>query len=67
MYKDHKKLGETLSFNGKMILGDDLSYSCLGIGYNFNGWIDEFRISKGVLSVNEMMHAVKRGTMVIFR
>ena len=67
VYKDHKKLGQTLTFNGKMILGDDLSYSCLGIGQKFNGWIDEFRISKGVLSVDEMMHAVKRGTVVIFR
>jgi hypothetical protein len=39
----------------------------MAMGHKFNGWIDEFRISKGVLSVDEMMHAVKRGTVVIFR
>ncbi|MBO5940320.1 MAG: LamG domain-containing protein [Kiritimatiellae bacterium] len=66
VYVDYKQIG-TAKYNGRMVLGDSLLYSSLAIGNDFSGWIDELRISKGVLTVNEMMRAVKRGTVVIFR
>lgn len=66
VYVDYKQIG-TAKYNGRMVLGDSLLYSSLAIGNDFSGWIDELRISKGVLTVNEMMRAVGPGTVVIFR
>ena len=67
VYKDYELCGQPKTFDGTLKHVNGVSGSCMAMGYNFNGWIDEFRISKGVLSVNEMIHAVKRGTVVIFR
>ena len=67
VYKDYELCGKPKTFDGTLKHVNGVSGSCMAMGYNFNGWIDEFRISKGVLSVNEMIHAVKRGTVVIFR
>ena len=66
-YKDYKRCGTPKNINGRMKQIVGVSESCLGMGCNFTGWIDEVRISKGVLTVNEMLHAQKRGSALILR
>ena len=66
-YKDYKRCGTPKNINGRMKQIVGVSESCLGMGCNFTGWIDEVRISKGVLTVDEMLHAQKPGTVFIFR
>ena len=39
----------------------------LGVGNYFNGWIDELRISKGVLTTDQMLHVGKRGAVMLIR
>ena len=53
--------------NGYLKQVDGVAQSCMGIGVKFGGWIDEFRISKGVLDVSEMLHMIPRGTTLHFR
>jgi hypothetical protein len=67
VYKDYELCGTPKTFDGTLKHVNGVPGYCMAMGNKFNGWIDEFRISKGVLSVDEMMHAVKRGTVVIFR
>ena len=66
-YKDHVQQGETQTVNGYLKQVDGVAQSCMGIGVKFGGWIDEFRISKGVLDVSEMLHMIPRGTTLHFR
>ena len=66
-YKDYKRCGTPKNINGRMKQIVGVSESCLGMGCNFTGWIDEVRISNGVLTVNEMLHAQKRGSALILR
>ena len=66
-YKDYKRCGTPKSINGRMKQIVGVTESCLGMGCNFTGWIDEVRISKGVLTVDEMLHVQKRGAVVTFR
>jgi hypothetical protein len=67
VYKDYELCGTPKTFDGTLKHVNGVPGYCMAMGNKFNGWIDEFRISRGVLSVDEMMHAVKRGTVVIFR
>ena len=67
VYKDYELCGTPKMFDGTLKHVNGVPVYCMAMGNKFNGWIDEFRISRGVLSVDEMMHAVKRGTVVIFR
>ena len=67
LYKDYKQVGTTKTYNGLMKSGADFGYSCLGVGAKYNGYLDEIRISKGVLTVDQMMHVIKRGTMLSIR
>jgi hypothetical protein len=67
LYKDYAPCGTPKTFDGTLKHVNGVPGCGMAMGHKFNGWIDEFRISKGVLSVDEMMHAVKRGTVVIFR
>jgi hypothetical protein len=67
VYKDYELCGTPKTFDGTLKHVNGVPGCGMAMGHKFNGWIDEFRISKGVLSVDEMMHAVKRGTVVIFR
>ena len=53
--------------NGYLKQVDGVVQSCMGIGVKFGGWIDAFRISKGVLDVSEMLHMIPRGTTLHFR
>ena len=39
----------------------------LGMGNGFKGWIDEVRISKGVLTADEMLHVQKHGSVLKIR
>ena len=59
-------LNETHTFSGLLEMGEH-GYSCMALGNNYDGWLDEVRISKGVLTVDQMMHVQKRGTMISVR
>ena len=68
MYDNYKQVG------ADRLLTGSLNYekgSCLGIGRSsvskagFTGWIDELRISRGVLSVDEFMRRGRYGTTVV--
>ena len=45
----------------------DYGTSSLAIGSRYNGYIDEVRISKGVLTVDQMLHAEKGGMVLLIR
>ena len=66
-YSDYKKCGEPKSINGRLkhIAGEP--YMRLGMGNGFRGWIDEVRISKGVLTVDQMLHVEKYGAVILIR
>ena len=51
VYKDYQQLGSQHTFNGELECGD-YGESSFAIGSRFNGYIDEVRVSKGVLTVN---------------
>ena len=66
VYKDYQQLGSQHTFNGEMECGD-YGTSSMAIGSRYNGYIDEVRISKGVLSVDEMLHVEKNGAVILIR
>ena len=66
VYKDYQQLGSQHTFNGELECGD-YGESSFAIGSRFNGYIDEVRISKGVLSVDQMLHVHKGGLMIVVR
>ena len=63
VYKDYQQLGSEHTFNGELECGD-YGTSSMAAGSRYNGYLDEIRISKGVLTVDQMMHVIKRGTMI---
>ena len=70
MYDNYKQVGPDRLLTGCLNYENG---SCLGIGRSsvskagFTGWIDELRISRGVLSVDEFMRRGRYGTTVIVR
>ena len=67
VYDNHRRVGEDWKINGRLNYANG---SCLGIGTSsmtrgFTGWIDEVRISRGVLPVEEFMRAVGKRQLVI--
>ena len=66
IYKDYQQLGSQHTFNGELECGD-YGTSSFAAGSRYNGYLDEVRISKGVLTVDQMMHAIKRGTVLSIR
>ncbi len=70
VYDNHRRVGDDWKINGRLNYANG---SCLGIGTSsmtrgFTGWIDEVRISRGVLPVEEFMRAVgKRQLVIIIR
>ena len=66
VYKDYQQLGSQHTFNGELECGD-YGESSFAIGSRFNGYIDEVRVSKGVLTVNQMPHVHKGGLMIVVR
>ena len=66
LYRDYKQLGTTKTFNGELQVGD-YGTSSFAIGSRYNGYIDEVRISKGVLTVDQMLHVEKYGFGIIIR
>ena len=67
-YKDYVQCGEAQTITGTLRLDSNIPHSCLAVGHTaFDGWIDEMRITQGILPVSQMLHAQKRGTVVIFR
>ena len=66
IYKDYQQLGSQHTFNGEMECGD-YDTSSVAIGSRYNGYIDEVRVSKGVLTVDQMLHALPRGTTLHLR
>ena len=65
-YKDYQQIGSQHTFNGEMECGD-YGTSSFAIGSRYNGCIDEVRVSKGVLSVDQMLHVEKRGSVITIR
>ena len=65
-YKDYQQIGSQHTFNGEMECGD-YGTSSFAAGSRYNGYLDEIRISKGVLSVDQMMHVQKYGTVLSIR
>ena len=65
-YRDYVQLGATKTFTGELECGDH-GTSSFAIGSRYNGYIDEVRISKGVLTVNQMLHVHKGGLMIVVR
>ena len=65
-YRDYVQLGATKTFTGELECGDH-GTSSFAIGSRYNGYIDEVRISKGVLAIDQMMRVVKRGTSLCIR
>ncbi len=65
-YRDYVQLGETKTFTGELECGD-YGTSSFAIGSRYNGYIDEVRVSKGVLSVDQMLHVTKNGTVISIR
>ena len=66
VYKDYQQLGSEHTFTGEMECGD-YDTSSFAVGSRYNGYLDEIRVSKGVLTVNEMLHAQPRGTVLHLR
>ena len=71
VYDNYKQIGTTWNIDGFL---DYSLGSCLGLGLSsvganapFNGFVDEVRISRGVLSVDEFLHKGRSGMMLIFR
>ena len=65
-YRDYVQLGATKTFTGELECGDH-GTSSFAIGSRYNGFIDEVRISKGVLTVDQMLHVTKNGTVISIR
>ena len=65
-YRDYVQLGATKTFTGELECGDH-GTSSFAIGSRYNGYIDEVRISKGVLTVDQMLHVHKGGLMIVVR
>ena len=65
-YKDYQQLDSQHTFNGEMECGD-YGTSSFAIGSRYNGYIDEVRVSKGVLTVDQMLHVEKRGMTLLIR
>ena len=66
VYKDYEQFGSQHTFNGELECGD-YGTSSMAIGSRYNGYIDEVRVSKGVLSVDQMLHVQKKGLTIIVR
>ena len=71
MYDNYQQVGTDWTIAGTLCYTNG---SCLGIGTTsmptaaFTGWLDEIRISEGVLSVDEFMRSeYEKATIVIFR
>ena len=65
-YRDYVQLGATKTFTGELECGDH-GTSSFAIGSRYNGYIDEVRISKGVLTVDQMLHVEKNGAVILIR
>ena len=66
VYKDYQQLGSQHTFNGEMECGD-YGTSSFAAGSRYNGYLDEIRVSKGVLTVDQMMHVEKGGMVITIR
>jgi hypothetical protein len=65
-YRDYQQLGSQHTFNGELECGD-YGASSFAAGSRYNGYLDEVRISKGVLTADQMIHVIKRGTSISVR
>ena len=69
VYDNYRQVGETWNIDGFL---DYSMGSCLGFGLSsvqsavFHGFVDEVRISRGVLTVDEFLHKGQNGMMIIF-
>ena len=66
VYRDYVQVGTNWTFSGELEVGDH-GTSSVAIGSFYNGYIDEVRVSKGVLSVDQMLHVYKRGMVIVVR
>ena len=66
VYRDYVQVGTNWTFSGELEVGDH-GMSSVAIGACYNGYIDEVRVSKGVLTVDQMLHVEKYGFGIIIR
>lgn len=64
-YLDYDRVGEPVAFSGTLAV-EGLADSSLTCG-GFAGGVDELRIIKGKLSVADMLHAIKVGSVLLLR
>ena len=69
MYDNYRQVGTDWTIAGRLNYANG---SCLGVGTSsmtrgFTGWIDEIRISRGVLPVDAFMRKAKHGMTLILR
>ena len=69
-YKDYRQFGDAQTITGisQVSLDGGVPSSCLAIGSaSYDGWIDEVRITQGVLPVSQMMHVQRYGSVLSLR
>ena len=69
-YKDYRQFGDAQTIIGisQVSLDGGVPSSCLAIGSaSYGGWIDEVRITQGVLPVSQMMHVQRYGSVLSLR
>ena len=70
LYDNYKQIGDPWNVTGHL---DYSQGSCLGLGLSstydaiFHGFVDEVRISRGVLTVKEFMREGRGGTIIVVR
>lgn len=66
VYKDHRKVGE-VELPGRPLTSKPMATSCMELGHSYIGLMDELRISKGVLTVDQMLHVARPGAVMLIR
>ena len=66
VYKDHRQVGE-VELPGRALTSKPMATSCMDIGNGYVGLMDELRISKGVLTPDQMISKPKPGISILIR
>ena len=70
LYKDYVQFGSEQKVVGlfQTALDGGVPYSSMVVGSaSYDGWIDEVRITKGILAVDQMLHVQRRGAVLSIR
>lgn len=69
LWRDYESYGAITNKDGRLTVdtvAEDFSFT-IGANNNFKGWVDELRVSAGVLPPEKFMRKAKKGLMVIVR